>query len=55
MTPPIIDFTDRNSDHYFLSNYSPYRVRVDGVTYATSEHAYQAHRAKDRWTAANKP
>ena len=31
-------------DHYYLSNFSAFKVRLDGWTFDTSEHAYQAEK-----------
>lgn len=39
MTQPITSF---RGPHAFLSNFAPSPVRLDGVTYPTVEHAYQA-------------
>lgn len=39
-------------EHAFLSNFSPITVTMDGVAYATVEHAYQAAKTTDiekRW------
>lgn len=34
-------------DYRFLSNFAPISVRYDGTDFATSEHAYQAAKARD--------
>lgn len=36
---PITSF---RGPHFFLSNFAPARVTVDGIVYATVEHAFQA-------------
>lgn len=35
------------TDHDFLSNFHPARVEYEGITYPTSEHAYQAAKTLD--------
>ncbi len=33
--------------YFFLSNFSPIPVTLEGITYPTSEHAYQAYKTED--------
>lgn len=40
---PITKF---RNDYFFLSNFYPCRLRVDGVLYITAEHLYQASKTK---------
>jgi ribA/ribD-fused uncharacterized protein len=47
MTEPITQF--RGELHRFLSNFVPAEVVLDGVTYPTVEHAYQA----SKWPAGS--
>lgn len=42
---PITDF--KGSMYQFLSNFSKYSVNIDGLTYPTSENAYQALKCHD--------
>ena len=42
---PIDHFTD---DYFFLSNFYMHPVTYEGVTYPSSEHAYQAAKSLDR-------
>jgi|WetSurSiteA1Bulk_404760.scaffolds.fasta_scaffold29054_2 N-glycosidase YbiA len=33
--------------HRFLSNFYPVEMTINGITYPTAEHVYQAHKSKD--------
>lgn len=44
MAEPITEF---RGEHRFLSNFYPCRVTVDGITYPTAEHAFQAAKTLD--------
>lgn len=37
-----------SGDHHFLSNFYPCLVKLDGVRYASVEHAYQAAKTMDK-------
>jgi ribA/ribD-fused uncharacterized protein len=43
----VIDSFTKASGYAFLSNFHPSTIYVDGKSYATVEHAYQAHKAID--------
>jgi len=45
MTLKIVSFSN---EYEFLSNFSPHETRYQGITYRTSEHAYQAAKSLDR-------
>lgn len=52
-TPPITSFTGQ---YRFLSNFFPCEIDMDGDTYRTLEHAYQAAKTTDptqRWRIQN--
>jgi ribA/ribD-fused uncharacterized protein len=52
---PITAFT---GDHAFLSNFHPHPLTIDGVTYPTAEHAFQAAKTHDpavKQAIADKP
>lgn len=51
MKPPfpygaIVEFSPQ-SNAFFLSNFYPCRIPYDGITYPTTEHAYQAAKSLD--------
>lgn len=41
---PIRHFRGR---YAFLSNFAPSPLEIDGITYPTAEHAFQAHQTSD--------
>ena len=43
----MIDSFTKASGYAFLSNFHPSTIYVNGKSYATVEHAYQAHKAAD--------
>lgn len=45
--PPVINFYSVSEDYGSFSNFAPYPVRVDGKTWPTSEHYFQAQKFED--------
>lgn len=43
-----MDITSFHGEHSFLSNFHPCKVVLDGITYPSVEHAYQAAKTVDR-------
>ena len=43
----VIHFFGVRCEHAFCSNFAPYPVTIDGVTWPTSEHYYQAQKFTD--------
>jgi hypothetical protein len=46
-TAYIIDKFSKESCYDFLSNFYPSTIYIDGVSYSSVEHAYQAHKTLD--------
>lgn len=46
-TSYIIDKFNKESYYGFLSNFHPSTIYIDGVSYSSVEHAYQAHKTLD--------
>jgi N-glycosidase YbiA len=45
--PPVVNFYSVSGDYGCFSNFAPYPVRVDGKTWPTSEHYFQAQKFED--------
>jgi hypothetical protein len=46
-TAYVIDKFSKESGHGFLSNFHQSTIYIDGVSYSSVEHAYQAHKTLD--------
>ena len=41
---PPIEFYDRDKPYYWLTNFAPYRIEVNGLEFLTTEHYFQANK-----------
>ncbi|MCP3099018.1 NADAR family protein [Myxococcus sp. K15C18031901] len=48
MPPDVITFYSVTDDHGWCSNFAPYPIRLEGRTWPTSEHYFQAKKFEDR-------
>lgn len=47
LDPPSVPIDSFSGDYFFLSNFYPVEIEYEGLTYQSSEHAYQAAKSLD--------